>query len=179
MFRHLSFVICSLLQPLIFKYHGKFRVSCGLKTDEASKKMQRSYLLLEALLSCSGYGGRNREVALGIRACDVAEALKPHYRKRNKAFNAIINAFTAPTVDEYHKRLFSCQIASKPININLEDESDAAEMREDLLKVQKENSKSNAREVCQGESMATFWTCNGCNKVQTAKDIMRCPCHTV
>ena len=154
-------------------------VVCGLKSDEPHNTIQRAHHVLTGLLSIAQCLPEGEDtIGLGVHSAMFEGALKAAYKTRHKAFKAILNAVKAPTIDEYHERLFSCQ-NSRPIDVRMAVPSDKREMQADVLKHQRDIGKSQARETTKkGKDIESGWECNGCNLV-SAVNVKRCPCHTV
>ena len=140
--------------------------------------MQRVYFILVGLLSIAGY--RRNPVFQDTQFCrELQMPLKPKYKNVNKAKKAIIHATMAPTIAEYHERLFSCQFKSVKTGFVLNDPSPSfAKLRADLLKDQEEKSKSGARETRNNKGhIINLEACNGC--MEYAENMKECPCYAV
>ncbi|KAL7543360.1 hypothetical protein ACHAXR_012687 [Thalassiosira sp. AJA248-18] len=147
----------------------------GLNADEAHEKIQRAGFVLAGLLSCAGCITPKSD--LFDHASEFKKSIKTKFRKKHKAFDAVIHATTAPTIEEYHKRLFNCQGGQLFSFAIMNDE---AEAHAGILKQQKMISKSSARKYRAEEQETQFgWYCSGCNAFSVDKNIKQCPCKTV
>lgn len=174
------------LQNMMIFYEIVHRaVMSGLKKDQAHKKMQKANLHLLGLLSFAGLDCpgssmyRNPVERRGAQSC-----IKNEYKTRAAAFRAVVHAVMAPTMKEYHNRLFSCSDGAIRIvdadrrNPHF-DRSILQREQAALLKDQKERSKYYARKQQEKQSTAVeFKICSGCNK-STRTIAGQCPCHTV
>jgi tetratricopeptide (TPR) repeat protein len=151
-------------------------VNIGLRTDAAHRKMQQSCHLMVGLLSIAGFSSRG--CTLFAEKDLYQELLKPEFRSREKAKQAIVNATMATSIDEYHKLLFSYQIGTS-FYYNYIEPSLKKGLRADLIKEQKINSKKTARELqpADGIEARNFVFCTNCGT--SSQDMKQCPCGVV
>ena len=150
-------------------------ISFGLCKGEYYKKMFHSCFILLALLSESGF-----DEFTGIE--DIQKILKNKYRSPNKAHQASLVAFMAPSIDEYRRILLSYGNPNTPIPVAFPvEQKSLSEHQADVLRDDKSNSKKSARKQEKAIEKPIMLDlgkiCDGCG--QRAKDIKFCPCLTV
>ena len=152
----------------------------GFVAKEAFQSMQRAFHTLVGLLSIAGYQDQRNAMICDRQRCRMFQKkLKPKYKNAGKAKKAVIHATMAPTIEEYHERLFSCQLSNVRTQINKDPSISHAELRADLLKDQEARSKGGARDTAASLSPnhQSFQVCSSCQNY--TKEMMDCPCHTV
>jgi tetratricopeptide (TPR) repeat protein len=169
---------CNLSNMMIFYEIAHRAVINGLRVDEAHKKIQKACFLLVGLLSIAGFNGQQVGCTLFEEKRTYQDFLKPQYKSRKKAMRAVVAASMAPTIDEYHKLLFSYQ-PNNLISMQIMDPTaNLEEMQTEFLEDQKAKSKSGSREHTQLlNNWAELGVCTSCKK--TSQDMKECPCHTV
>jgi hypothetical protein len=150
-------------------------VRSGLRTDEAHKRMQQSCILLVGLLSVAGYDGKG--CTLFQEQATVANfkrILKPQYKSPRAAFRAVVSATATPSIEDYHRVLFSCH-RENVFCLFTGDPGPNAEA--ELLRDQKQKAKSAARKQQQNTPTISMEVCSKCGKHDTK--LLLCPCQTV
>ena len=137
--------------------------------DTTHEKMQSAGFTLAGLLSLSGIKTRGCDLFV-YHDCELVNSIKPRYKTKDKAFQAVIHAMAAPTIEEYRNRLSKCQYGSitsvcSPLN------GSAAEAQSKMLKCEMKKNKRIARDYC--------LTCGGCGARATDRTLKRCPCKKV
>lgn len=149
----------------------------GLFTDKANKRLNDACVVLTGLLTWAGCMTPNYP-QFG-QAHVVKEALKPQFRQRQAAFDAVFrDVFMAPDVTEYHNRLNSCRLSGATFDPLWLDGSEAM-----FVKEQKRLSKQSARTWIQDRSGTGIFIqiCAGCKTFENDRSLKmkQCPCKTV
>lgn len=172
-----------LANTMIFYEIAHRAVLSGLKTDDAHIAMQYANHQLIGLLSIAGYNhGGNTLFDTPHFVYQSQSLLKPEYKTKDRALQAIAHATMAPTIKEYHDRLFNCVIYDGINFENLNTPAQQAKMRADLLKDQAKKSKDASREAAHDTTNNRSWKyedCDGCRKSYKPEKLKECSCHTV
>ena len=122
-------------------------------------------------------------------ASELKRSLKPQFKRKDKSFKAVVRATMAPTIEEYHERLFSCgTLGSGRVTYRSGDREAQALAQEAILKRHKRANKSSAREFSTSKHRGYSdenpgglmgWVCGGCLEQSYDKNIKQCPCKTI
>jgi hypothetical protein len=103
-------MVQNTLQNMMIFYEIVHRaVANGLHTDESHKRMERACFQLVGLLSLAGFHG-NGCTLFEDRRLLFQSSMKHKYKASHKALRAVNHATAAPTIEQYHQRLFGCQL---------------------------------------------------------------------
>jgi tetratricopeptide (TPR) repeat protein len=167
----------NLANMMIFYEIAHLAVLTGLRVDEAHKKMQKACFLLVGLLSIAGFDGQLRGCTLFEEKRMYQDFLKPQYKSRKKAMRAVVAATMAPSIDDYHKLLFSYQSDNFNLMQVMDPTANLEEMQNDFLEYENAKSKCSSRDHTQLKNWAELGLCTSCKK--TSQEMKECPCHTV
>jgi len=163
---------------MIFYEIAHRAVGQGIQVDDAHKKMQKACYILVGLLSIAGFNGKKAGCTLFKTSRLYQNLIKPKYKSsRKKALQAIVAATLKPSIDEYHKLLFSYQLDSCSLTTMVNPNVNLDEVKTHFVKDEKARAKSGSRDHTKFDQMLVFGVCINCNK--HTEDIKECPCHTV
>ena len=149
-----------------------------LRHDEMHTNIQKAGHILVGLLA--NVGCKTKTCNLFDTSFVYQKLIKPQYKKKKHATKAIINAIMAPTIEEYHTRLFQCMRASEVYGVTygpLLHPGDTPEaFRADFLETQKKNSKESSRKKTESKVQNVSY-CSYCNTASNT--ILAFPCNTV
>lgn len=175
----------ALNNMMIFYEIVHWAVMSNPRSGKDLRQIQRACFVLVGLLSIAGYrgnGGCTLFHAQNPQGYKMLQGdLKREYKTPRKAMRAIVDAFSAPTIEEYRKRLFAC---SKVAGVTtIADEELRSELQASLAK-EPAKAKSSARNDfnrCQTNSAQSvnYVFCSGCQEQKSPQEMKECPCRTV
>ena len=152
-------------------------VRMGARTDPAHKMISDVFRVLVALLDVAGYDLNGCAIAKARRIInEYKKMLKKGYKTARAAKSAVIDALLTPTVDDFHRKLFSYKnVHTHVFLMETFDEGEAKEHRQKEI----EKSKKSARDFA-NMSSGTLASqeaahCTNCSKAQVR--LSYCPCH--
>jgi hypothetical protein len=149
----------------------------GLFTDESHERMKNVSFVLTGLLAWADF--LNEDYPLfGVEETQLM--VKPRFRQKKRAADALQHAFMAPNAKVYHDRILQCRGNLTHQIFRERGVDKSAQSQANFVKNQKSVSKGMARMEMKKHNGTGFnyWKCGECGIRKIDKDMKQCPCKT-